>query len=148
MVAFRRPKPAKTLSKRVFGVPTIADDPAEVQRLVRGGVEASKLKAVRDMYGLSQDELAKLLGVTARTVIRQTKAKSRLDPKASDRTARLVRVFDRAAEVLGDVGRAREWLRAPVTALGGECPRSWLDTDAGTSEVLRVLGRLEHGVFS
>jgi len=147
-VGFSSSAEPETLASRVFGVRTVESEPVAVRRAVIAGVEPAKLRTVQEVYGFTQGELAGLLGVTTRTLNRKSHAQKRLSLGASDGTARLVRVFDRAVEVLGTALRATEWLRTPNGALGGDPPRSWLDTDAGTAEVLRVLGRLEHGVFS
>lgn len=147
-IGFSSPAKPQTLAFRVFGVRTVESEPAAVRRAVVKGVPPKKLQAVQDLYALTQSEMADLLGVTARTLTRKGKARTPLGLSASDGTARLVRVFDRAVEVLGSPARATQWLGTPNDALGGDAPRAWLNTDAGTAEVLRVLGRLEHGVFS
>jgi putative toxin-antitoxin system antitoxin component (TIGR02293 family) len=61
---------------------------------------------------------------------------------------RVARVTARAAEALGDGAKAERWMRAPNRALRGARPVDLLDGDAGVREVERVLGRIEHGVFS
>jgi len=147
-IGFSTPRQPETLASRIFGVRSIESEPAAVRRAVMKGVPTTKLRAVREVYAFSQAEMAEALGVTARTLTRKGRTRTPLGLSASDGTARLVRVFDRAVEVLGTRDRATEWLRTSNDALGGDAPRTWLDTDAGTAEVLRVLGRLEHGVFS
>jgi putative toxin-antitoxin system antitoxin component (TIGR02293 family) len=54
----------------------------------------------------------------------------------------------RAEEALGDSEKAHRWLGRENRALGGERPVALLDSDAGARAVERVLGRIEHGVFS
>ena len=147
-IAFRASKQPRTLAYDVFGVRTVEAEPAKVRMAVSEGVLPSKVEAVQSLYGFSQNEMAKVLGLTPKTMTRKRQTKSRFGVEASDNTARLVRTFDRATAVLGSRERAIEWLRAPNMALGGDVPRSWLDTDAGTAEVLRVLGRVEHGIYS
>jgi putative toxin-antitoxin system antitoxin component (TIGR02293 family) len=62
--------------------------------------------------------------------------------------ARVARVTVRAEEALGDRAKAERWMRAPNRALGGARPLDLLESDGGMREVERVLGRIEHGVFS
>jgi putative toxin-antitoxin system antitoxin component (TIGR02293 family) len=71
-----------------------------------------------------------------------------LSPDQSDRLTRLARMIVRAEEVLGTTEKAHHWLTAANRALGGARPLTLLDSDAGALAVDRVLGRLEHGVFS
>jgi len=54
-------------------------------------------------------------------------------------------VVSRAREVLGEA--AGDWLRAPNRALGC-APVELLGSAEGVERVLRVLGRIEHGVVS
>lgn len=148
VLAFKEPAESTTLAHAVFDVPSVVNEPTAVLDQVRDGVEVARLVPVMEALGTNQQEIAELLGTSAKTVARLRKSGGKLDLRASDRTARLVRVFDRAAGVLGDAGRARAWLGEPNDALGGSAPLKWLDTDAGTVEVMNLLGRIEHGIFS
>ncbi len=53
----------------------------------------------------------------------------------------------RALEVFGGEEKAGEWLTTRITVLGGQTPIDLL-TRAEGEDVLKVLGRIEHGVFS
>jgi putative toxin-antitoxin system antitoxin component (TIGR02293 family) len=72
-----------------------------------------------------------------------------LQPDESDRLLRVSRVFARAIELFeGDDRAARHWLSTPQRALGGAVPLTLAKTKVGAREVERLVGRLEHGVFS
>ena len=148
LLSFQDTRESGTLARAVFDVGSVGTEPTRVLDQVRDGVSISRLVPVMEALGTNQQEIAELLGTSAKTVARLRKSGGKLDLRASDRTARLVRVFDRAVAVLGDAGRARTWLGESNQALGGSAPLRWLDTDAGTVEVLSLLGRIEHGVFS
>ena len=62
--------------------------------------------------------------------------------------ARLRMIAARATAVLGSASAAQGWLHSPVVALAGRTPYDMLMTPAGAREVWRVLGRIEHGVYS
>ena len=64
---------------------------------------------------------------------------------ASDRLARIDRIYALAVEVFGDSGKAAEWLKRPSRALGKELPLRLLDTDTGTEQVERELRQIQHG---
>jgi putative toxin-antitoxin system antitoxin component (TIGR02293 family) len=55
--------------------------------------------------------------------------------------------IERAVEVIGDRDRALRWMGTPVPSLGYATPISLLGTEAGVTQVLASLGRMEHGVF-
>lgn len=63
-------------------------------------------------------------------------------------TASVKRVTDRAIEVLGSLEKAEQWLSLPNQALGGRTPLSVLESENGEEEVLTILGRIDHGIFS
>ncbi len=57
-------------------------------------------------------------------------------------------VLLKALEVFGDSQRAIQWMREKNPALGDETPIRAIQTETGRDEVLRILGRIEHGVIS
>ena len=86
------------------------------------------------------------MAIPARTLARR-KVEGRLHPEESDRVLRAARVLGRALELFeGDAAAAREWLRTPQVALGGERPLSIIGTDLGVREIENLIGRIEHGV--
>jgi putative toxin-antitoxin system antitoxin component (TIGR02293 family) len=85
---------------------------------------------------------------SARTLQRKRAARGRLSSDESDRLARLARILAQAVLAFGSQDKARRWLVKPNRALSGRTPLGLLDSDAGTLAVERVLGRIEHGVYS
>lgn len=121
-----------------------ADDLA---RQIRAGLPYSTAEDLMQVMGLSQVELATLLGVSERTLTRSKRA-VRLSPVASDRLVRLARVALHGSDTLGSGDALRRWLRMPNRALGGRVPLTLLDTDIGVRDIEAVFGRIDHGIFS
>lgn len=96
---------------------------------------------------ITADELYALV-IPRRTFDRRREDDQPLTIVEADRLLRAVRVAVRAIEALGDVAKARTWLRTPNRSLNGEEPMALLETDIGARMVERTLGRIEHGVFS
>lgn len=132
---------AKTLHHQVT-------DGADFDLLIREGLPWEAGNFLKESLSLTDKEFAKILGVSERTLSRLRKVGERVPPVASDRLYRLARIFSMAKEVLEDEGRAREWLHRPQIGLGGRVPLDMTETDAGTSEVENLLGRIEHGVLA
>ena len=148
---------------RVFKHPISSEH--ELIQAVRAGLPMSALEAVLAQVATAkalQREVVEIVG-SARTLQRKraahrdamaTPAKKRraktvtLSPGESDRLARFARLLVRAQTAIGDREKAQRWLAKPNRALGGERPVTLLDSDAGTLAVERVLGRIEHGVYS
>ena len=136
----------------VLGGPTaVSGRPDSVRdwvESIRAGLPVASALAFKNALHLSNGELADLLGVTARTVLRWTPGKSRLDIASGDRLVRTAHLYTIAAEVLEDDEAAVRWLRAPQAALGGAVPLELAATDVGTRAVEALLGRMEHGVYT
>jgi len=132
------------------GERTIGSSPRnehDLIKIVRSGLPYAALESVLDLLGLPVDAVAASLSLPQRTLARRKK-QQRLSAEESDRLLRLARVAAIAVGVFGDPQKASAWLQKPNRALGGVTPLSLLDTDAGVRQVERVLGRIEHGVFS
>jgi len=57
-------------------------------------------------------------------------------------------ILKQATEVFGSAEVAKEWMRTPNLVLSEKTPLECADTEDGLQEVLNLLGRLEHGVYS
>lgn len=112
------------------------------------GFEVTTVDAIQKELDATQPAILNVTGISARTFNRR-KQEGRLSAEESDRIASIATVIS-AAEALfeGDHDAARRWLTAPVKGLGGEVPLTLLKTEAGTRDVLNMIERLEHGVFS
>lgn len=117
----------------------------ELAALVRAGLPVAALNYF--VRWITAGELYPLIG-SPRTLQRKRAAGGRLSPDESDRLARVARLLARAEEALGGAAKGLYWLRRDNRALGGARPLDLLDSDAGALAVERVLGRIEHGVYS
>lgn len=122
--------------------------PLDLVARVREGLLPATVEHLAGNLDMKADELGSLAGVPIRTWHRRKTAGERLKPSESEGVLRIARIAGRAADVLGDLGAAHQWLRTPIVALGGATPLSLLDTEPGAELVSDVLGRLEYGVFS
>jgi putative toxin-antitoxin system antitoxin component (TIGR02293 family) len=121
----------------------------DLAALIRQGLPSAALDHMLNELAASAEsgELYRLVG-SMRTLQRKRAARDRLSVDESDRLARVARLVVRAEETMGDAAKAHTWLGRPNRALAGHRPLSLLDSDAGTQAVERVLGRIEHGVYS
>ena len=115
---------------------------------IRSGLPAASAMAFKEALGLTNEQLASVLGVSPRTVARLDPAKSHLDAVSGDRLVRAARLYAIAADVLEDSAAAAHWLKSPQRALGAAVPLELAETDVGSRAVEALLGRMEHGVFT
>ena len=137
---------AETLGGRSVLKEWLADYTAVIHR-ARSGLPFASLAAVGTRYDIPLLTLARVVGLPVRTLARRKKER-RLRADESDRLLRLARVAAVAEDVLGAQDKAGRWLQKPNRALGGIAPLDLLDTDLGAEQVVTVLGRIEHGVYS
>jgi len=115
---------------------------------VQAGFPISAFERLRHNMSLPLSAFAELTQINKRTLARRREV-GRLLPDESDRVLRISRVFGRALELFeGDERAAQRWLTSPQRAFGGVTPAEIAKTEVGSLEVERLIGRLEHGVFT
>lgn len=123
------------------------DPPALFRALTKGLPYRAFERLIRNS-GLPAERIMALIDVPRRTLTRR-KRDGRFLPSESDRLLRAARVFGQALALFeGDRDAAKDWLDNTQRALGGVSPLDLARTEAGAREVERLIGRLEHGVFS
>jgi putative toxin-antitoxin system antitoxin component (TIGR02293 family) len=121
---------------------------SELVELTREGLPADILNTMAGELAIQKVIVAKILGISERTLSRRIAVNALLTAEESDRMVRLARVLALAKETLGDMEKAGRWLQTSNRALEGDRPFDRLDTDAGVRSVEQVLGRIAYGVYS
>ncbi len=119
-------------------------DSSNVVAAVRRGVGAGMYQWLKESLDISDQRLSKVVRISQRTIKRRL-GEGRFHPDESERLVRFARLAERTTEVFEGLERAREWLKSPQFALGGEIPLEYADTEPGAQIVEDLLGRIEHG---
>lgn len=119
-----------------------------LQERVRAGFPSRSLDAVRDRLNIGLDPILRIIGMSPATAARRKSTKSALGMVESDRLLRIASTFAVAHRVFEDWDKAADWMKTPNRALHGAEPLQLLDTEVGAMSVMRVLGRIEHGLYS
>ena len=123
-------------------------DSPELLQAVERGLPYVSFEHLVANTSLRQDETLVLVDIPLRTLTRR-KTEGRFHQDESDRLLRASRVFAHALRLFeGDRDAAKGWLSRPQKALGGLPPVSVARTEVGALEVERLIGRLDHGVFT
>src|SRR5882672_1998793 len=123
------------------------DIPALLKTVQRGFVYRTFERFQRNIC-LPFEQVTALVDIPRRTLTRR-KREGRFLPDESDRLLRASRLFGKTLELFeGDREAATEWLTTAQPALGGAIPFDLARSEVGGGEVERLIGRLEHGVFS
>lgn len=124
------------------------DTASQLVALTRRGLPATILPTVAVEFSMDRAAVARVAGISGRTLSRRIASRSLLTAEESDRMVRLARVLAFAGETLGERSKVARWLQTPNAALDGKHPFDLLDTDAGVRSVENVLGRIAYGVYS
>jgi putative toxin-antitoxin system antitoxin component (TIGR02293 family) len=116
--------------------------------LISKGSPIEAADSLKLWLSLQDLDLARLLGVSEKTLSRWRIRHGKLDPVSSDRLYRVARIAALAGEVLENRAAAVSWLERPQVGLGNRKPLDLLTTAAGADEVEKLLIRIEHGVYS
>jgi putative toxin-antitoxin system antitoxin component (TIGR02293 family) len=135
----------KTHKARLTTYEQIHDNHAMVQR-VEEGLPVMDVVKFSKQAGFTNDELAKLINIPARTYARRVAGKGRLKVTEGERAARLMRVFDYAKRLFVTDENTRGWFNAKLIVLGGKTPLEYAQTEPGAREVEAVIERIEDGV--
>jgi putative toxin-antitoxin system antitoxin component (TIGR02293 family) len=111
---------------------------------IESGLSAETLARLIDDFG--RESILDTIQISQRTHERR-RSEGRLTREESDRVFRLVRIYALAADVLGGVAEAREWMAAPASALDDRTPLATTRNDAGARQVEDILLRIEYGVY-
>jgi len=123
-------------------------DPLDLLRAVKKGLPYRAFERLRRNTSLSFERLTNLIDIPRRTMTRR-KNEGRFLPDESDRLLRASRLFGKALELFeGDRNAATDWLTTAQPALGGAVPLDLAKNEVGSREVERLVGRIEHGIFS
>jgi putative toxin-antitoxin system antitoxin component (TIGR02293 family) len=131
----------KTLKRNV-------DYESELTLLTREGLPVSALTSMANELAIDRRTLARVVGISDRTLSRRIAKRERLSLEESDRTVRLARVVAMATDTLGTSQKASSWLQTANRALDGAVPLELMDTDTGVRSVETILGRIAWGVYS
>ena len=122
-------------------------DPVDIQDAIRDGLPYAAFEALADMLELTRRDVTEIVGMAPRTLARR-KQRQHLSPIESDRLYRIARIMQLAADTLGGVEQAREWLNRSNRSLGGHSPLSMLDTEIGARQVEEALTRINYGMYA
>ena len=120
--------------------------PDECARLLDEGIRKEQFLQIAKAVA-SVSLLTRIAGISTRSLSR-IKAQDTIPDHAAEVVLSLIRILLKGAEVFGGVEETGLWLNRPNRALRDVIPLEMLKSRFGAEEVMDVLVRLEHGVYS
>lgn len=124
-----------------------SSDGVAIMGQIEKGLEGEIANRVARWAHLSQTDFRKMTGIPNTTFNRGLKA--RFTSEQSEKIVRIIRVIARAVELFeGDKDAAQKWLNEPNRALAWKVPADLIASETGAYEVMNLITRIEHGVYS
>jgi putative toxin-antitoxin system antitoxin component (TIGR02293 family) len=151
----RSPRPAKgqvLQFERVYLAP-----PHERIDAIKLGVPAAHVGELARLMHISKDALIDTLRMSRATVNRWARAHKSLPPDESERVLGVEYLIGQVENMVKESGDATGfdaaqwvsgWLHAPLPALGGRLPATYLDTIEGQKLVSRLLAMTQSGAYA
>jgi putative toxin-antitoxin system antitoxin component (TIGR02293 family) len=118
---------------------------AQAVDAIRAGLPAEAIAGVAKALSLTVEELARILGISPRTVRDQRKKQGLLSRENTEKLVRIARIQNQARRIFSTNEAVAQWLVLPAPALGGLKPVDLLDTDLGAREIESVLNGIAYG---
>ncbi len=125
-----------------------ADSSLEIIEQLEQGLSPTSVERLARHLDLPLTQVLELADLRSSTFFETKKRRRRLNPEASGRVYRLAKVVEAAESYFEDQAAARRWLAHPKVALGGKVPLSFARSAEGADYVVKLLGRMAHGVVS
>jgi len=122
------------------------DNEMDLIHLTRKGLPKQSLDSVAGMLGISMEKLSGLLHISHRTLQRKAPTDS-LSVHVSEQVLGIAEVIRRGLEVLGSEASLEVWLHSDLASLNHNKPIHFMDTTLGTAILVKILGRIEYGVY-
>ena len=114
---------------------------------IRSGIAWKRVERFQKEYGLKDESMAPILGISNRTLTRLRTEQEPLDAVTSDRFYRAEQIFKLATHIFEDKALTMRWLQRSQPGLAGKVPLEMLDTEPGCRDVRKLLTQIEHGVL-
>ena len=114
---------------------------------IESGVPLTTMSSFAETSGMPLKDLYDIV-IPARTLKHRRARREPLSRDESDKLARLVRIFDHAVSVFGNLDRARAWLNKPRKRFDNRTPLEMIRTEIGGRMVEEMLLQIEYGMFA
>jgi len=117
--------------------------------IVKGVPYASLVFLVDHVTDVIEEDVAKVLGVSTRTLRRQTETpEKQMPPDIASKAWLLAETLAKATPIFGGREAAEQWMSRAAVGLNGQRPIDLLQTVQGAELVNDFLTRLEYGVYT
>jgi putative toxin-antitoxin system antitoxin component (TIGR02293 family) len=114
--------------------------------IIRSGVPYASIDVISKRINVPVKDVLHILGLPQTTYNKKRREKSLLSGRDSETVLLLTELLDFGVEVFNnEEDKFQRWMKKENIALGGNSPKSLLDSNTGIQEVKNCLNRIEYG---
>ena len=114
----------------------------------RKGLPAATAFEVADAFQLQASQLEAIYELSTKTLRSYTQENRNLSASSSEKTLKIIALYEAGVEVFGEAAAFLRWLSKPAHGLDGEVPLRLLETSGGIDLVEEELTRIAYGDLS
>ncbi len=133
--------------KLILGIQKSVNSEYDLISLSRNGLRKSSVVSLSKYLGITMEKMSELLNISSRTLQRKADDEA-LNITTSFQTLEVAELTAKGIDVLGTKENFSKWLSIPLVAIGNIPPINLLDTTQGIKILSKILGRIEHGIYS
>jgi putative toxin-antitoxin system antitoxin component (TIGR02293 family) len=114
--------------------------------IIRSGVPYASIDVISKRINVPVKDVLHIFGLPQTTYNKKRREKSLLSGRDSETVLLLTELLDFGVEVFNnEEDKFQRWMKKENIALGGNSPKSLLDSNTGIQEVKNCLNRIEYG---
>lgn len=130
-------------SRTILNHLRISDDYSLVRK-AKQGINTEVFYSLADAIKMPEKTLASIINLSPRTISNYREQKKFLDANYSEHLLKLISLFEKGKEYLGNIDEFNSWLEKPMWGLD-ECPKEFLNTSGGVDLIMLRLERMAQG---
>lgn len=115
------------------------------KKAIDEGLAVDNLSILKEKYKFTDESLAKLLGVSTRTIFRRKSGN--LNSEESAKIYLLLKVLKKSEGLMGTPENVIEWMNLPNPGLKNYTPLELSTNIIGHEEIMNLLNKMEWGIF-
>ena len=115
--------------------------------VIKSGVPYSLFNLIKDVTPFTDNDWAKFLNISTKTLHRCKKDSKQFKPLQSEKIIEMAEVTNIGRETFGEVEKFKLWLDTPNYSLGNLKPMELLGDSYGKELVIGELTRINHGIL-
>jgi len=138
--------------KEVMGgmsvVPQPVNNTFDWINIAKNGLSIKAVRALQERMSFTNKEVSRLISISESTLQRRLNAQSTLSVEEGEKAIHVATIIAKGIAAFDDEDDFREWIHINNPALNNLKPIELLDSSIGREQILNLLNRIEHTIYS